>query len=154
MARAAAKRRRRTAAGRGGGSLLWLQGLVCGAVLAFAMPVAVLTGVLMAPALVAAALEARPRRPVTRTVALGCCAFTLGPLWRLVTNGRGMQAALDQLADPAVAGAAWLAGACGWALCEVLPVLLLGLADMRAAVKVAALEAEEQTIRETWELDR
>ena len=150
----AAKAGRRAAAGgRRGGSHLWLQGLVCGAVLAFATPVAVLVGVMLMPALAATLIETRPGRPVTRAVALAGAAFTVAPVWHLIQAGGGVPAALDVLADPAVTGPAWLAGACGWALCEVLPVLLRGVAAMNAQARVAALDAEEKALRGAWDLE-
>jgi hypothetical protein len=141
----------KAAAGKSGGSLMWLQGLVCGAVLAFATPVAVLTSVLLAPALMASVMDVQPGRPVAG--ALAGAAFTVGPLWHLILNGRTMPVALDLLADPAVIGPAWLAGACGWALCELLPVLLRGVADMQAAARTATLKAEEKALREAWDLE-
>jgi len=80
-------------------------------------------------------------------------AFTLAPLWHLIEGGGGVAAALDVLADPAVTAPAWLAGASGWALCELLPVLLRGLASMNAQARLAALEAEEKALRAAWDLD-
>jgi len=136
-----------------GGSYGWLQGLVCGAVMAFATPVAVLVGVLLMPALAAILFDKQPGRPVARAVALGGVAFTLAPLWHLIEGGGGVAAALDVLADPAVTAPAWLAGASGWALCELLPVLLRGVASMNAQARLAALEAEEKALRAAWDLD-
>jgi hypothetical protein len=136
-----------------GGSHLWLQGLVCGAVLAFATPVAVLVGVMLMPALAASLLDARPGRPVARAVGLAGAAFTVAPLWHLIQGGGGVPAALDVLADPAVLAPAWLAGACGWALCELLPVLLRGVASLNAHARLAALDAEEKALREAWDLE-
>jgi hypothetical protein len=137
---------------RPGGSFLWLQGLVCGAVLTFATPVALLLCILMAPGLAAAIFDSAPQRAMTRAVCLGCLAFTLGPVWRLILDGSGMTKAVDLALDPAIIGPAWLAGACGWALCEVLPVFLRIMADMRAAARVAALQKEEAELRELWDI--
>jgi hypothetical protein len=146
MARKAAR------ASRGGGSLLWLQGLVCGAVLTFATPVAVLLGVLLAPSVVAAVMDSAPNRAMTRAVFLSGLAFTLGPLWHLFVEGRGMQTAVDLIGDPYVLGPAWLAGACGWALCEVLPVVLRSFAELRTTTRIAALKAEAAALRQDWDL--
>jgi hypothetical protein len=147
MARKAAR-----AGPRQGGSLLWLQGLVCGALLAFATPVALLVCVLMAPGAAASVFDTAPQRAMTRAVCLGCLAFTLGPVWRLLLVGRGMTEAVDMLLDPAIVGPAWLAGACGWALCELLPVVLRSLADARAASRIAALQNEEAELKEQWDI--
>jgi len=147
MARKAAR-----AGPRQGGSLLWLQGLVCGALLAFATPVALLVCVLMAPGAAASVFDTAPQRAMTRAVCLGCLAFTLGPVWRLILLGRGMTEAVDMLLDPAIVGPAWLAGACGWALCELLPVVLRSFADVRAASRIAALQKEEAELKEQWDI--
>ena len=136
----------------GGGSLLWLQGLICGAVLTFATPVALLAGVLLAPAVVAAVMDSAPTRAMTRAVFFASLAFTLGPLWHLIFAGRTMQEAVELISDPAVLGPAWLAGACGWALCEVLPVVLRSFAELRATARIAALKAEAAALREDWDL--
>ena len=152
MARDNAASRRKAGATKGG-SFSWLQGLVCGAVLAFATPVALLAGVLLAPCIVAAVLDSRPGRPVARTVALAGLSLTLAPLWHLVMNGRTMDEAVALVIDPAVTGPAWLAAACGWALCEILPVLLRVAADLRAAARLSMLQAEEKALRETWDFE-
>jgi hypothetical protein len=125
------------------GSHAWLQGLACGALLAFAPSFALLLAVLLAPAIAASLLDRRPHHPVARAVALASGAFTLGPVWRLATGGH-----------PLVIGLAWLAGACGWALCVLLPVVLRAASDVRAAARIAALQAEAEALRAAWDLDR
>ncbi len=136
-----------------GGAFGWLGGMICGAVLAFAAPVALLAGVLLAPALVAAVLDTTQGRPVARTVALAGTSLTLGPVWRLLLTDRSLASALEILADPVVPLLAWLAGACGWAACELLPVVLRAAADMRAAAQLAGLQAEAAALREGWDLE-
>jgi hypothetical protein len=126
--------------------------LACGAVLAFATSVALLAGILLAPAAVAAVVESTPGRPVARAMALCGGAFVLAPVWRLVLEGRSMTAALDILADPVTTGGAWLAGLAGWVLCEMLPVALRIASDMRHAALIGALEAEETALRAEWDL--
>jgi hypothetical protein len=145
----------RKAAGgrRGGGSLMWLQGLVCGALLTFATPIALLIGILLAPAVLAAVMDSAPNRAMTRAVFFSGLAFTLGPLWKLIMEGRGMEAAVELIGDPAVLGAAWLAGACGWALCEVLPVVLRSFAESRTVARMEALQAEAAALRQEWDLE-
>jgi hypothetical protein len=149
MARAAAR-----PASRPRASYTWLQGLACGALLAFAPAFALLLGVLLAPAMTAMLLDQRPGRPVARAVFLADIAFTLAPAWHLFLGAQTLGSALDILADPTVTGLAWLAGACGWALCEVLPVLLRALSDLSTAARVSALQAEAKALRETWDLQR
>lgn len=135
-----------------GRSTIWLEGLACGAVMAFAPAAAVLAFVLLAPAVAAALLDSRAGRPVARAVALSGLALSLAPLWHLILDGRTLEAALALLADPTVVGPAWLAGASGWALCELLPVLLRVAADMRATARTAALRAEAGALTQDWDL--
>jgi hypothetical protein len=145
--------RKATRGRRGGGSLVWLQGLVCGALLTFATPIALLLGVLLAPTVAAAVMDTASNRAMTRAVFLSGLAFTLGPLWKLILAGRGMDSAVELIGDPAVLGAAWLAGACGWALCEVLPVVLRSFAELRAMAKITALQSEASALRDAWDLE-
>jgi hypothetical protein len=153
MARAVAKGKGGAgAARRGRGGSNWLSGLACGAVLAFATSVALLVGILLAPAAMAAVAEGTPGRPVTRAMALCGTAFVLDPVWRLLLAGHTMSAALDILADPLTTGGAWLAGLVGWALCEMLPVGLRIASDMRNAARISALAAEEAALRAEWDL--
>ena len=122
--------------------------------LAFAPALALLTCALMAPSAIAFVLDRKPGRPVARAVALCGAAFTAAPLWHLFQAGATIGGALDRLQAPAVTGAAWLAGACGWALCEVLPVLLRVGSDLGHASRVTALETEARALREAWDLER
>jgi hypothetical protein len=147
MARAGAGR-----ATRGGHA--WLQGLGCGALIAFAPGFALLLTVLLAPACSGLLLDRRPGRPIARAVLLAGAAFTLAPAWHLFQSGENIAAATDLLLEPTVLTPAWLAGACGWALCETLPVLLRVAADVRATARIAALQAEARALREAWDLEK
>jgi hypothetical protein len=137
---------------RGRGSLLWLQGLVCGALLTFATPTALLLGVLMAPAAAAWLADTLPGRPVARAVAVAGLAPALGPVWHLWLGGHTIAVALELLSDPAAIGIAWVAAACGWAMCQVLPVVLRTLREMREAARAKALAAELELQKEEWDL--
>ena len=138
---------------KGGGSMPWLLGVVCGAVMTFATSSALLAGVLLAPAWLTAVFDADQRRPVTRVVFVSAAGLTIGPLWHLNTGGASVGQALDLLADPAVLCPAWLAGACGWAVCELLPLLLRLAAERQAATRMAGLLAQARQIREEWDLE-
>lgn len=61
-------------------SFVWLQGLLCGALATLATPTALLLGVLLAPALLAIALDQDPGRPRARSIALFSMAASVGPL--------------------------------------------------------------------------
>jgi hypothetical protein len=136
---------------RGGHS--WLQGLACGALLTFAPAFALLLGVLLAPALVGVLLDRRPGRPVARAVFLAGAAFTLAPAWRLFEGGQSLNAAMDLLQELRVLVPAWFAGASGWAMCEILPMLLRVASDTRAASRIAALKTEAKALRDAWDLE-
>jgi hypothetical protein len=155
MARADASHATRSASSRATrGGHPWLQGLACGALLAFAPGFALLLAALLAPAFVGLLLDRRPGRPIARAILLAGAAFSLAPAWHLFQGGQNVAAAMDLLVDPAILAPAWLAGSCGWAICEILPVLLRVAADVRATTRIAALQAEVRALRETWDLEK
>ena len=134
------------------GSLVWAQGMVCGALLAFATPTALVLGVLLAPALACFVGERAQGRTMARGVALCCGAATVSPLWHLWHGGNSVGAALELLSDPLCLVLAWGAGACAWALCQVLPVVVRTTWEMRMAARAKAIEAELVACREEWDL--
>jgi hypothetical protein len=151
MARASGAPAKREAGG--GGSIHWLMGMACGAILAFATPTAILGGVLLAPAILAAVFDTQKKRPMTRVVFVACAGFAFGPVWHLNVMGGVTSQALEMLYDPSVLCPAWIAGACGWGACELLPLLLRLAAERAAVVRIAALQAEAKAIREAWDLE-
>ena len=106
-------------AARRGGSLLWLQGLACGVLATFALPVALFAAALLAPAILAATVDRLPNRPVARSALLAGTAASLHPMLLLWQQGHDMAAVLALLAEPGVLPAAWAAGAAGWLLAQV-----------------------------------
>jgi hypothetical protein len=132
------------------GSMLWLQGMVCGAILTFATPAALLGGTLLAPALIALLADREPGRPVLRAVLLFGGAVSLDPLWHLGLSGDSMSTALEILSDPTMLAFAWLAAAFGWALCEVLPVLIENASRFAEAARVSSWNAELKRIEDEW----
>jgi hypothetical protein len=135
------------------GSMLWLQGLVCGALLAFAPATALLLVVLLAPALACLATDTEPGRGMTRAVALACVAGALPPVWHLWMAHDTMEMALALLLQPLTLCLAWGAGACSWALCQVLPVLLQSLWNVRETVRARAIKTELKRLKDEWHLD-
>ena len=134
-----------------GGSFTWLQGLVCGALLTFATPASLLLAALFAPAVISWLTDIEPGRPVARSVAVACLAPALAPMWHLWMAGETMEAALALLSDPATIAIAWLSGASGWALCQVLPVILRTAREIRENGRAKLLRAELQTQKEEWQ---
>jgi hypothetical protein len=133
-----------------GGSVPWIQGAACGALLAFATPAAVLGGTLLAPAILAFVADQAPGRPVARVVLLFGGAVALGPLWHLLLSGDSMSTALDMMSDMATLAFAWIAAAFGWALCQVLPVLFEQTGRYAEAARVLAWRAELKRAEEEW----
>ncbi len=71
-------------------SLVWLQGLLCGAMVTLATPTALLLGVLLGPALLALMLDRQPGRPKARSIALCSMAASIDPLRTLWMTGHSM----------------------------------------------------------------
>lgn len=147
MTKAAAAKR------SGGASTFWLQGMMCGALVAFASPFALLFGVLMAPAVAAMLTDREPGRPVGRAVFLAGAAASVAPAWHLWWAGGTMAEALDMLADVSTLAVAWLLGATAWALCQVLPMITMVVWNWREAARARGLLEELKSLREEWGLE-
>jgi hypothetical protein len=102
-------------------SLIWLQGLLCGALVTLATPVALLLGVLLAPAVGVAMLDGLPGKPRSRTAFLFAAAWCVAPVRMLWGNGGDLAMAGRLVTDPAVVGQAWLAAGGGWLLAVMAP---------------------------------
>jgi hypothetical protein len=135
------------------GSVTWLLGMICGAVLAFATPTALLAGFLLAPAILVAVCDRVPGRATTRCVFIASTGLAFGPVWHLNAGGATLGMAFDMLLEPNVLCPAWLAGASAWAVCECLPVLLRGASDRLAAAQAAALLEEARALRARWDVE-
>lgn len=131
-------------------SFIWLQGLLCGALVTLATPVAVLLGVLLAPAIGVAMLDGSPGKPRARTAFLFAAACSVGPVRILWGNGGDLAMATRLVTDPAVVGRAWLAAGGGWLLAVMAPWgvgAALAIADQ---VRRRRLEARRERLREEW----
>src|SRR5579872_1024082 len=100
-------------------SLVWLQGLLCGAVATLATPTALLLGVLLAPALLALMIDRQPGRPKARSIALWSMAASVAPLRALWIAGHTMAGAAALAGNLRVVITAWSAAAAGWLLAEL-----------------------------------
>jgi hypothetical protein len=134
-------------------SAMWLQGLACGALLAFAPAMALLLGVLLAPAIASFAADMEKARGATRSVAIACAAGALAPAWHLWLAGDQLAAAINLLCDPLNLLLAWGGGACAWALCQVVPAVLQSLWAVRETLRAHKIEAEMKKIRDEWHLE-
>jgi hypothetical protein len=134
-------------------SLIWLQGLLCGAMVTLATPTALLLGVLLAPALVAIVLDREPGRPRARTIALCSMAASIDPLRMLWTVGHSTATATALLGNLQVVGTAWSAAAAGWLLAEITPVIVRAALEALSIARSTNLRAERTKLIETWELE-
>jgi hypothetical protein len=132
--------------------MLWLQGLGCGLLATLATPIAVLAGLLLAPALMAMALDRAPQRPVARALLLIGLAASAQPLENLWALGHQMTTALDLLANPAVLARAWGAQALGWLVLELGPVLAILAVEATIAARRARLKATRRHYEEAWDV--
>jgi hypothetical protein len=134
-------------------ALMWIQGLLCGGLVAMLPPTALLLGVLLGPALLALFLDPSPGKPVARSVllcTLGACVKPVRTLW---VAGPGMAASMALATNPDIIGTAWAAAAAGWLLAELMPVgvrVVLEGISLRQAARLRVLRA---ALAEEWGLD-
>ncbi len=134
-------------------SLIWLQGLLCGALVTLATPTALLLGVLLGPALVAVALDREAGRPRARSIVLCSMAAAVGPLRTLWTTGHSMATATALLGNFQVLGTAWIAAAAGWLFAEVTPIAVRGVLETLSMARAARLRVERARLAEDWGLE-
>jgi hypothetical protein len=131
-------------------SLIWLQGLLCGAVATLATPTALLLGVLLAPVLLALGLDREPGRPRARAIALCSMAAAVDPLRTLWISGHSLATASALLGNLQVVGTAWSAAAGGWLLAEVLPLAVRAALETLSIARASRLQAERARLIEAW----
>jgi len=146
----------KTASGIGSGgkprqhSLVWLQGLLCGAMVTLATPTALLLGVLIGPTILALVLDRQPGRPKARGVALFNMAAAVDPLRTLWVSNHSLSNATALLGDRHILGTAWSAAAAGWLLAELAPIAVRVVLDVLSVARVARLRAERTRLMEDW----
>ncbi len=137
-----------------GRSLLWLQGLLCGALAALVTPTALVLGMLLAPGLAGLALDRAPGRPVARAMLLFGLSATVFPLITLWKAGHTMEVATILALDPATLGIAWTASGGGWLLGQLAPLLArLGLESV-AQTRRSRIRALRFRCAEEWGFPR
>ncbi|HSZ90924.1 MAG TPA: hypothetical protein VK822_16300 [Acetobacteraceae bacterium] len=134
-------------------SLVWVQGLLCGAMATLATPTALLLGVLLGPALLAILLDHEPGRPRARSIALCSMAASIDPLRTLWTVGHTIATATALLSNVRVVGIAWSAAAAGWLLAEIIPIGVRAALEGVSVARASRLNAERAKLVETWGLD-
>ena len=131
-------------------SLVWLQGLTCGAVVTLTPGVALLLGVLLAPGVIALLLDREPGRPMARAVLLLGLATCVMPVETWWSNGQTIRATIGVLSGIQVIGTAWSAAAAGWLLAELAPLVSRLVLDAMARSRIATLQAERAALVEAW----
>jgi hypothetical protein len=134
------------------GSGLWVQGLLCGAVVTLATPTALLAGVLLLPALIVHLLDDGEGRPTLRAVLLFGLAASLRPLLALWSGGHTLQTSLALLSDIATPAVAWSAQGGAWLLTQLIPLLMRLALEAQSRVEVARLRAERAQLAASWGL--
>jgi hypothetical protein len=132
---------------------MWMQGLLCGGLVALLPPTALLLGTLLGPALVALFLDNQPGKPVARSVLLCSLAASVNPVRLLWAAGHGMAASMALATDPNTIGTAWAAGAAGWLLAELVPIAVRVVLEAMSLSEAARLRAARAALVEAWGLD-
>jgi hypothetical protein len=135
------------------GSMVWLQGLLCGAMAMLAPPTALLLVVLLGPAVLALVFDRQPGRPRARSIALFGMAASVDPLRTLWVGGHTMPVAAALLGDLHVLGTAWAAAAAGWLLAEGAPVAVRATLEALSISRAAGLRASRTQLADAWRLD-
>jgi hypothetical protein len=143
-----------TRAAKPGGerSMVWLQGLLCGALATLATPTAALFAILLLPGLVAVALDRAPSRPVARTMLLCGLAMCVAPVRLLWHDGHTLRIALAVAFDPQTLGLAWIVQAGGWLLSELIPFGVRMVLEAGSLSRAKKLRAERAEHEEEWGL--
>jgi len=134
-------------------ALMWMQGLLCGGLVALLPPTALLLGALLGPALVALFLDGQPGKPVARSVLLCTLAACVKPVRMLWGAGHGMAASIALATDADVIGTAWAAAAAGWLLAELVPVMVRVVLEALSLSQAARLRARRAAVAEEWGLE-
>ena len=130
-------------------AMLWL-GLAGGALVALETPSALLLGILLAPGLIALAVERSPGRPIARCVLLSGLAAAIMPVRALWAEPNSVAASLGLALDPSTLGLAWSAAAAGWLLCELAPFALERAMEASSRSRIARLHAKREALEAEW----
>ena len=132
------------------GSVLLLAGLAGGALVTLATATAVLAGILLAPGLLALAIDPAPGRPTARAVVLFGLAATVQPLATLWRTGHHVAAALDMAADLTTLATAWVAQGGAWILCELTPLVIAFAMEAVSRTRAARLRTTRTGYEQQW----
>jgi hypothetical protein len=134
-------------------ALMWIQGLLCGGLVAMLPPTALLLGVLLGPALLGLFLDPQHGKPVARSILLCTLAASVKPVRLLWGAGHTMAASMALATDVDTVGTAWAAAAAGWLLAELTPVAVRVVLEAMSLSQAARLRAVRAALAEEWGLD-
>lgn len=151
-ARAAVAKNRAGAAAPPRRSLVWLQGLGCGALVTLAPPLAALLALLLLPGLVALLLDRLAGKPVARAMLLCGAAASVVPARQLWDRGLTMENSFDLSSNTLIIGGAWTAAAAGWLLAELAPLLVRLFLEAKTRRRLAELRGARARLAADWGL--
>ena len=120
--------------------------------LTLATPTALVAGVLLAPTVLALALDRTPGKPTARPLLLLGLAASVRPLATLWTTGHRMDVAMDVLGNSAILATAWVAQAIAWLAAELAPLFVVLAMEAAAAARAARLRAARRHYEEQWDV--
>lgn len=129
-------------------SLIWLQGLLCGALVALAPSMAVLLAVFLGPAIAAAMFDREPGKPRARAAFLLTASSCIEPVQNL-WSGSGDMGTVLSLA-PNTLLRTWIAAGTGWALAELGPIVFRAAVTFNDRRRRSRLEALREKLKEEW----
>ena len=132
--------------------MIWVQGLLCGGLVAWMPAIATLTAILLAPGLIAYFVDRSPTRAVGRSVLLFGAVLAPQSLLTLWHAGNSMAASLGMAADMRRVSAIWSLQAGGWLLAELTPVLVRLVLDGKAFARRTQLQRRRAQLEEEWTL--
>lgn len=135
-----------------GRSLVWVQGLICGGLVAWLPATATLGAILLAPGLIAYFADRGPSRPMGRAVLLFGATIVPHSLIALWHAGNGIAASLGMAGDMRRVALAWSIQAGGWLLVELAPVLARLVLDAKAQARIAILRRRRVRLEDEWGL--
>ena len=131
---------------------VWLQGLICGGLIAWQPATATLGAILLAPGLIAYFTDRSPARPVGRAVLLFGATIAPHSLITLWHAGNSVAASLAMAGDLRRIAVAWAVQAGGWLLVELAPLAARLVLDAKAQARIAILRRQRVRLQDEWGL--
>jgi hypothetical protein len=138
----------------GGGLMLLVVGLGCGGVIAMAPDITAAALVLQIPGVLAWLVDPTSGKAIGRTILLFQAAASVHPIVSIWFQCDGLGACVAMVAERRTLLTVLLAVAGGFALTQVLPLILKLLDDARMKIRRAGLIAEREKLVEEWALNQ